>query len=99
MIVAKFSFAAPIKMFIKLDLIRQAHLAVGMVREATVDAAVIYLGGSKSNKEKEKDEATHSQEEKVKRLVSIISRTLRTALDSGELLAQITNWCTVQMTM
>ena len=49
-----------------------------MVRKATVDAAVIYLGGSKGSKEEEKDETTHFQEEKVKRLVSIMSRrTLR----------------------
>ena len=48
--------------------IRQVHLAVGMVRKATVDAAVIYLGGSKGSKEEEKDEATHFQEKKVKRL-------------------------------
>ena len=44
---------------------RQVHLAVGMVRKATVDAAVIYLGGSKGTKEEEKDEATHFQEEKL----------------------------------
>ena len=44
-----------------------------MVREATVDAAVIYLGGNKGSKEEEKKgEATHFQEEKAKRLVSII---------------------------
>ena len=30
-----------------------------MVRKATVDAAVIYLGGSKGSKEEEKDETTH----------------------------------------
>ena len=47
-----------------------------MVREATVDAAVIYLGGNTSSKEEEKDEPTHFQEETVmKQLVSIISRT------------------------
>ena len=44
-----------------------------MVRKATVDAAVIYLGGNKGSKEEEKKgEATHFQEEKAKRLVSII---------------------------
>ena len=44
---------------------RQVHLAVGMVRKATVDAAVIYLGSSKGSKEEEKDETTHFQEEKL----------------------------------
>ena len=43
-----------------------------MVREATVDAAVIYLCGNKGSREEKKDEATHFQEEKAKRLVSII---------------------------
>ena len=43
-----------------------------MVRKATVDAAIVYLGGNKGSKEEKKDEATHFQEEKAKRLVSII---------------------------
>ena len=41
------------------------HLAVGMVREATVDTAVVYLGGNKSSQEEEKEDTTHFQEEKV----------------------------------
>ena len=71
------------------------HLAVGMVRKATVDAAVIYLSGNTSSQEEEKEDTTHFQEEKVKRLVSIIK-------DSGGMLALmslITSWHTVQMTI
>ena len=36
-----------------------------MVREATVDTAVVYLSGNTSSQEEEKEETTHFQEEKV----------------------------------
>ena len=39
------------------------YLAVGMVRESTIDAAIINLSHNKSTKEEKEDgEATHSQE-------------------------------------
>ena len=42
-----------------------AHLAVGVLRHPTVNAALGNLCSNKGSEEEEKDEATHSQKGKV----------------------------------
>ena len=44
------------------------HLAVGVVRETTVDAAIVNLGSNKSTKEEDKEKPAHSQKYKDYRL-------------------------------
>ena len=42
----------------------KAHLAVGVLRDPTVNAALRNLSSNKSSEEKKKDKATHSQKGK-----------------------------------
>ena len=42
----------------------KAHLTVGVLRDATVNAALRNLSGDKSSEEEKKDKATHSQKGK-----------------------------------
>ena len=42
----------------------KAHLAVGVLRDPTVNAALRNLSGDKSSEKEKKDKATHSQKGK-----------------------------------